>query len=126
MGSICRVFSNFTPPGLPQGLHIQRRQFPIILAYAITTTIHKSQGQTLDRVLFDVRDDFFTHGHHNFRYALKEKLDYTWESDGLFGNEDYKKYVKTDYTSIEEELHLLKEHLCITAEHMVADEDDFA
>ncbi|XP_054281411.1 uncharacterized protein LOC128999079 [Macrosteles quadrilineatus] len=41
-------------------LRVRRRQFPLMLAYAITG--HKSQGQTIDRVGVDLRTDCFTHG----------------------------------------------------------------
>lgn len=37
-----------------------RHQYPIKLAYAFT--VHKTQGQTLDKVLFDVRESVFSHG----------------------------------------------------------------
>ena len=40
--------------------NIQRRQFPLRQCSAIT--IHKSQAQTLDRVVVDLRDDVFEHG----------------------------------------------------------------
>jgi hypothetical protein len=39
---------------------VQRRQFPLRLAYA--TTFNSCQGLTLDRVVIDLRDDVFTHG----------------------------------------------------------------
>ena len=44
-----------------QHLKIHRTQFPIAPAYAYT--VHKSQGQTLHRVLLDIRNgDIFSHG----------------------------------------------------------------
>ncbi|CAB1097480.1 unnamed protein product [Ectocarpus sp. CCAP 1310/34] len=43
-----------------QGVAVKRVQFPVRLCFAIT--IHKSQGQTLDKVLFDNRTDVFMHG----------------------------------------------------------------
>lgn len=43
-----------------QGVAVRRVQFPVRLCFAVT--IHKSQGQTLDRVLFDNRVDVFMHG----------------------------------------------------------------
>src|SRR3546814_14227121 len=47
---------------LPQGsFQIRRVQFPLRLGYAIT--FNKAQGQTLDRVLMDVRENPFSHGH---------------------------------------------------------------
>ena len=39
---------------------VLRRQFPIRLAYAMT--VHKCQGQTLDRVALDMRQQPFSHG----------------------------------------------------------------
>jgi len=39
---------------------LRRRQFPVILAYAIT--INKSQGQTFDYVLIDLQTPIFSHG----------------------------------------------------------------
>lgn len=43
-----------------QGVAVKRVQFPFRLCFAVT--IHKSQGQTLDKVLFDNRTDVFMHG----------------------------------------------------------------
>ena len=43
-----------------KGLTFQRLQFPVTVAYAMT--IHKSQGQTLDRVGIDLRTPLFDHG----------------------------------------------------------------
>jgi ATP-dependent DNA helicase PIF1 len=45
---------------LPSGHTLLRRQFPLALAYA--TTIHSSQGQTLDKVGIDLTKPVFTHG----------------------------------------------------------------
>jgi hypothetical protein len=42
------------------GITILRRQFPIKLAYAMT--INKSQGQTIEVVGLDLRNDVFAHG----------------------------------------------------------------
>jgi hypothetical protein len=39
---------------------IERRQFPLRLAYA--TTFNSCQGLTLDRVVLDLRTDVFAHG----------------------------------------------------------------
>ena len=44
-----------------RGLKIIRTQLPLIHAYAMT--VNKSQGQTLDGVLLDLRAAFFDHGH---------------------------------------------------------------
>ncbi|XP_034236354.1 uncharacterized protein LOC117642372 [Thrips palmi] len=41
-------------------LMINRRQFPLQLAYAMS--FHKSQGQTINKVGVDLRTDCFTHG----------------------------------------------------------------
>ena len=41
--------------------YVRRMQFPLQLCYGIT--LNKSQGQTLDRVGIDLRDDSFSHGH---------------------------------------------------------------
>ena len=41
-------------------LQVLRRQFPLMLAYAMSG--HKSQGQTIDFVGIDLRTDCFTHG----------------------------------------------------------------
>ena len=50
----------FTIPFGKSRLHVVRRQFPLRAAYAMA--IHKSQGQTLDCVLVDLRDQVFTAG----------------------------------------------------------------
>lgn len=42
------------------GIPITRRQFPLKLAYAVT--INKAQGQTLNMVGVDLREDVFSHG----------------------------------------------------------------
>ncbi len=41
-------------------LRVRRRQFPLVLAYAMTG--HKSQGQTIEHAGVDLRTDCFTHG----------------------------------------------------------------
>ena len=41
-------------------IEVERRQFPVRLAYAMT--IHRSQGQTLDRIVVDLRQAAFAHG----------------------------------------------------------------
>ena len=48
---------------LPYGrsIKMERRQFPLRLAYAMT--YNKSQGQEFDKVLVDIRKQPFTHGH---------------------------------------------------------------
>jgi ATP-dependent DNA helicase PIF1 len=43
------------------GCAVRRRQFPLAPAYAIT--VHKSQGQTLQRIVLNLTDPFFEHGH---------------------------------------------------------------
>jgi PIF1-like helicase/Helitron helicase-like domain at N-terminus len=42
------------------GVQVRRRQFPIRLAFA--STVHKSQGRTLSRLVVDLRTAFFTPG----------------------------------------------------------------
>ncbi|KAJ2953948.1 hypothetical protein O0L34_g1585 [Tuta absoluta] len=48
----------FGVPGM--GKSFTRKQFPLKVAYA--TTIHRSQGQTLDKVGVDLREPVFRHG----------------------------------------------------------------
>ena len=43
-----------------KGITFHRKQFPLRVCYAVT--IYKSQGQTLDKVGLDLRDDVFCHG----------------------------------------------------------------
>uniref|UniRef100_A0A1X7UQ42 ATP-dependent DNA helicase n=1 Tax=Amphimedon queenslandica TaxID=400682 RepID=A0A1X7UQ42_AMPQE len=51
---IQRVTSRFM---LSKNLYIHRKQFPLILSYAIT--IHKCQGLSLDTAIIDLSTDFF-------------------------------------------------------------------
>ena len=51
------VKSRFT---LMQNFHIYRKQFPLILAYAIT--IHKCQGLSLDCTIIDLSNSIFAPG----------------------------------------------------------------
>ncbi|CAN0514437.1 unnamed protein product, partial [Scytosiphon promiscuus] len=43
-----------------QGVDVKRVQFPVRLCFAVT--VHRSQGQTLERVVFYLRRDVFMHG----------------------------------------------------------------
>ena len=58
--SICRVRFHFRLP-YAQSFEIIRAQFPLRRAFALT--YNKSQGQTLDKVLLDVRELLFNHGY---------------------------------------------------------------
>jgi hypothetical protein len=58
--SICRVRFHFRLP-YAQSFEIVRAQFPLRRAFALT--YNKSQGQTLDKVLLDVRLLLFNHGY---------------------------------------------------------------
>ena len=49
-----------TLSGMDFAIKLNRRQFPIQLAFAMT--IHKSQGQTLKQIGLDLRNPLFTHG----------------------------------------------------------------
>jgi hypothetical protein len=60
MLSICRVRFHFRLP-YAQSFEIIRAQFPLRRAFALT--YNKSQGQTLDKVLLDVRSLLFNHGY---------------------------------------------------------------
>ncbi|CAH9081769.1 unnamed protein product [Cuscuta epithymum] len=51
---------SLTPSDLKLAFTFQRRQFPLILNYAMT--INKSQGQSLERVGVFLRRPIFTHG----------------------------------------------------------------
>jgi hypothetical protein len=55
---IPRITFQFQPNYCPWT--IQRRQFPLRLAYA--TTFNSCQGLTLDKVVLDFRTDVFAHG----------------------------------------------------------------
>jgi hypothetical protein len=55
---ICRVDSDWKISAV--GMTVVRKQFPFRLAYAVT--YNKSQGQTLDRAVVDVRNPVFAHG----------------------------------------------------------------
>ena len=43
-----------------QGVDVKQLQFPVRLCFAVT--VHSSQGQTLNRVVFYLRRDVFMHG----------------------------------------------------------------
>ena len=53
-----RITFRFTLPR--SGVTVERRQFPLRPCYAIT--VNKSQGQTLRRICYDVREHPFAHG----------------------------------------------------------------
>lgn len=44
-----------------QGVAVERVQFPVRLCFAVT--VHRAQGQTVDRMCFDLRRHPFAHGH---------------------------------------------------------------
>ena len=44
-----------------QSYQIVRTQFPLRLAYALS--VNKSQGQEFDKVLYDITEPAFSHGH---------------------------------------------------------------
>jgi hypothetical protein len=54
---IPRIIFELTTPG---GLMFKRRQFPVRLAYSITS--NKAQGQTIVRCVYDSRHEAFSHG----------------------------------------------------------------
>ncbi|KAF6514101.1 hypothetical protein HZS61_006357 [Fusarium oxysporum f. sp. conglutinans] len=56
--SLPRITFDFQPRRIDWT--VQRRQFPLRLAYA--TTFNSCQGLTLDRVVLDLRDSVFAHG----------------------------------------------------------------
>jgi ATP-dependent exoDNAse (exonuclease V) alpha subunit len=49
----------FAPPRA-KAMSINRMQFPLVLCYALTN--NKAQGQTLQRITIDQRNDSFAHG----------------------------------------------------------------
>lgn len=53
-----RINFEFRPPNT--NFTVQRKQFPLRLAYA--TTFNSCQGMTLDKVVIDLRTDVFAHG----------------------------------------------------------------
>ena len=52
---------------LSKNLYIHRKQFPLILSYAIT--IHKCQGLSLDTAIIDLSTDVFGHMLHCLVYV---------------------------------------------------------
>ena len=78
---------------LPYGrsIKMERKQFPLRLAYAMT--YNKSQGQEFDRVVVDVRKQPFTHGHlyvalSRIRIANNIRLFIEKSNIGLSDNDD--------------------------------------
>jgi hypothetical protein len=80
---------------LPYGrsIKMERKQFPLRLAYAMT--YNKSQGQEFDRVVVDVRKQPFTHGHlyvalsririaNNIRLFIEKNIGLSDNDDLLF------------------------------------------
>ena len=58
--AIPRTSHKFSPPRMPN-VTIMRHQLALALNWA--GTVHRAQGDTLSRGLFDVRDPPFAHGH---------------------------------------------------------------
>ena len=59
--SMClRIFTNSWLPATHNGISVRITQFPIRLCYAVS--VHRSQGQTLSRVMLDLRRDLFVDG----------------------------------------------------------------
>jgi hypothetical protein len=56
---IPRIMFKFAPPRA-KAMSINRMQFPLVLCYALTN--NKAQGQTLQRITIDQRNDSFAHG----------------------------------------------------------------
>ena len=55
-----RIFTNSWLSATHNGISVIIIQFPIRLYYAVS--VHRSQGQTLSRVMLDLRRDPFVHG----------------------------------------------------------------
>ena len=78
---IPRVNFSFQPARCPW--IVDRRQFPLRLAYA--TTFNSCQGLTLDRAALDLRSDVFSHGQlytavsrvRNYSYIRRLMPEYT-------------------------------------------------
>jgi len=67
----------------------KRRQFPIKLAFAMT--INKSQGQTFEKVVVDLRKDVFNHGQ---LYVALSRVR-SWDSLKIYvGNDNILNHVK--------------------------------
>ena len=80
---------------------LTRTQFPLRLAYAIS--INKSQGQEYSKVLFDVRNQPFQHGHayvglsrvlHHFGIAVYARNDDIIDGDPVINNIVYEELLK--------------------------------
>jgi ATP-dependent exoDNAse (exonuclease V) alpha subunit len=56
---IPRITLSPSTAGLDFAIKLKRRQFPVQLAYAMT--IHKSQGQSLNRIGIDLQNPIFAH-----------------------------------------------------------------
>jgi hypothetical protein len=64
------VFKLKMPYG--KSFEVNRRQFPLRLAYSLS--INRSQGQTLDKVVVDLTQPCFMHGHLNVALSRIRKL----------------------------------------------------
>uniref|UniRef100_A0ABD2WEM7 DNA replication helicase domain-containing protein n=1 Tax=Trichogramma kaykai TaxID=54128 RepID=A0ABD2WEM7_9HYME len=70
----------------------KRRQFPVKLAFAMT--INKSQGQTFNKVVIDLRRDVFSHGQ---LYVAMSRVR-SWDSLKIYlGNHSREEYKVKNY-----------------------------
>ena len=58
---IPRTTFAYSPKRFKECVEIKRHQLPLALNWA--STVHRVQGDTLDRVVFDLRHPVFAHGH---------------------------------------------------------------
>ncbi|XP_047259618.1 ATP-dependent DNA helicase PIF1-like [Capsicum annuum] len=93
---------SLTPPDLRIPFKFQRRQFPLVVSFAMT--INKSQGQFLSHVWLYLKKSMFTHGQLYValsRVTLRQGLKIlTYDDEGEVSNEETNVVFKEVYRNL--------------------------